>query len=137
MVDSINNKGEKFNINNLLQIPSLKDLEQENNFETIVVNQTTNIDLPKDKSNLIKTYTCKIITNSYSNSTFNLYTTDKVKIALDGKSIKERLETKDSLGEGSKISFDLKLEPGAYTLSFTFLISVENSEHSFRLEKEK
>ncbi|MBP1645641.1 MAG: family peptidase [Bacteroidetes bacterium] len=137
MVDSINNKGEKFNINNLLQIPSLKDLEQENYFETIFVNQTTNIDLPKGKSNLIKTYICKINTNSYSNSSFNLYSTDKVKIALDGKSIKERLDTKDSLGEGSKISFDLKLEPGEYTLSFTFLISDENKEHSFRLEKEK
>ncbi len=137
MVDSINNKGEKFNINNLLQVPSLKDLEKENSFETIVINQTTSIDFSKGKSYFIKTYVCKINTDSYSNSSFNLYSTDKVKIALDGKNIKERLETKDSLDEESKVSFDLKLEPGAYTLSFTFLVSDENSEHKFRLEKEK
>ena len=55
MVDSINNKGEKFNINNLLQVPSLKDLEKENSFETIVMNQTTSIDFSKGKSKLIKT----------------------------------------------------------------------------------
>lgn len=137
MVDSINNKGEKFDINNLLQIPSLKDLEKKNNFETVVFNKTTEIEFSKDKSNLIKTYVFKINPNSYSNSTFKLFATDKVKIALDGKNIKERLEVKDSLNEGCKISFDLKLEPGAYTLSFTFLISNENNIHQFRLEKEK
>lgn len=134
MVDSINNKGEKFNSDYLLQAPSLKDLEGE--FSSFEINQTISIP-SKENALILKTYTCKVNTNTYSTSTFNLFATDKVKIALNGKTIKERLETKDSLSDESKISFDLKLEPGVYTLSLTFLVSNDNSIHEFRLEKEK
>ncbi|MDD2530748.1 MAG: prolyl oligopeptidase family serine peptidase [Bacteroidales bacterium] len=136
MVDSTNNKGEKFNMDNLLQVPSLKELTVENKYEKILFNQTLNM-VVKEESFLIKTYVAMIKVNTYTKSRLKLFATDKVKIALDGKTIKERLEIKDSLNDESKISFDLNLEPGSYTLSFTFLVSYENNIHEFRLEQEK
>jgi dipeptidyl aminopeptidase/acylaminoacyl peptidase len=134
MVDSVNNKGEKFDTNSLIQIPSLKLLEKDNLFSRVPLNQSVKIDMPNNAALFVSTYIYTLSTNKFSKLNLNLYSTDKVKIALNGDMIKERLSEVDSLNDKSKISVDLKLEPASHILSFTFLSSNKKPKHEFLLE---
>lgn len=136
MIDSTNNKGEKFNYNSVLQIPPIAKLKKKNNFKPVLENEVVSIEVPSENGYKINTYICYIIANSYSKTTLNLFSTDMVKIGLDGKNIKERLSDKDSLNDESKISVELNLEPGKYILSFSFLSSSERKNHQFRFNVE-
>ncbi|MFA7131759.1 MAG: prolyl oligopeptidase family serine peptidase [Bacteroidales bacterium] len=136
MIDSTNNKGEKFNYNSVLQIPPVEQLKKKNIFKSVVENEVVNIEVSSGNSYKINTYICYIIANSFSKTTLNLFSTDMVKVGLDGKNIKERLSYKDSLNDESKISVELNLEPGKYILSFSFLSSDENKNHQFKFNIE-
>jgi dipeptidyl aminopeptidase/acylaminoacyl peptidase len=131
MVDTINNKGEKFDENSLLKLPALEQLKEiaENNFlekgkEIIITKQI-------DNNFLLTNYACKILVSDFTKTFLTLKTTDKVIVALDGVKIKDSFTTSDSLSEENLIKIPLNLEPKTYILSFSFLSSKENKEHLF------
>ena len=135
-LDSINNKGEKFDNNCFLHIPSFDMLKESDTYKKVGLKETVILPSPKKGTYEVNTYVCYLKAQDFSKVTLNLYATDKVKIALNGESIKERLTTKDSLNGDSKVEAELKLEPGSYILSFTFLASNDNTIHQFRYEIE-
>lgn len=132
MMDTINNKGEKFDITFLIQVPSYENLKTSKNFIVIDENELINIATPKENGFMVNTYVANIIVNSYQKTTLNVFSTDKIKIGLDGSMIKERLSTKDSLNDDSKISKEICLEPGKHIISFTVLTSNDNPNHQLR-----
>lgn len=136
ILDSTNNKGEKFNVNSFLNIPSLEELRTKDKYKYVNEGELVSIESPKENSFKLITYITYIYTEDFTKTTINLYSNDKVKIALNGKMIKERLKIVDSLNNDSKISHEISLEPGKHILSFSFLVSNENTTHDFRFEFE-
>ena len=136
IMDSINNKGEKFDISSLVEIPSYKILNCCNHFPFIQEDQVIRLDTPNDIQYKVTTYVCRILVDSYQKTTINIFSTDKIKVGLDGEIIKERLTTKDSLNNDSKITKEISLEPGKHSISFTVLSSNENRNHELRFNFE-
>lgn len=136
IMDTINNKGEKLDITSFIGVPSYENLKTSKNFITIDENQLIKIEKPTENSYKINTYVSNIIVNSYQKTTLNVFCTDKVKIGLNGEMIKERLLTKDSLTDDSKISKEITLEPGKHIISITVITSTENPNHELRFSFE-
>ena len=117
IMDTVNNKGEKLDFTTLIQVPSYDNLKTSKQFPIIEENQVITISPPKENGYKINTYIAHIFVNSFQKTTLNVFSTDKVKIGLNGEMIKERLSTKDSLNDDSKISKEITLEPGKHIIS--------------------
>lgn len=133
--DSLDNNQKAFDGNSLLIVPSQKTMEyykikvhsSKLNSENDVVALSSN----KGYSTL-STFCFYLTAKEFSNCKLTVYSTDKVKIALEGKVVKERLSSKDSLNEDAKISTEFKLTPGRHLVSLSFLTSGEGANHLFK-----
>lgn len=132
IMDTVNNKGEKLDFTTLIQVPSYDNLKTSKQFPIIEENQVITISPPKENGYKINTYIAHVFVNSFQKTTLNVFSTDKVKIGLNGEMIKERLSTKDSLNDDSKISKEITLEPGKHIISFSVLTSNDNPNHELR-----
>lgn len=137
IMDTVNNKGEKLDLSSLMNIPDYKKFYCCNHFPIITENELVDIETPEKNLFKINTYISHIIVDSFQKTKLNVFATDKIKIGLNGEMIKERLSTKDSLNEDSKITMEISLEPGKHVISFTVLSSNENPTHQLRFSFEE
>src|SRR5574344_89345 len=136
MLDSVNNKGEKFSVSSLLQSSNAtqgKDFIANNSIEPATKIQIGVADA-KDNSSYIQNYYYKFSISSFTTQTLRLYATDKVKVSLNGKEILSQTTTEKELKTEPSATKELTLEPGDYTLLFSDLLSSENETHFLKFD---
>lgn len=136
MMDSTNNKGEKFDMFSYLKVPSLISLSELGPNKLITLGENYSIESPKEASYSIDNYIYHLNVSGFEKVKINLYSNSPAKIGIDGTQVKERSTYSDSLNDNSKISYEKELEPGRYLISLSFLVSSENDNNEFRLEIE-
>jgi dipeptidyl aminopeptidase/acylaminoacyl peptidase len=132
MIDSINNHGKAFSMDDYLTIPTLgqvkkvaegrnemkyasnKDLKLQEGVMKIAIDSTK-------KGVSIHNFYFELSNSAYTKGKISVYCTEKVKIALDGKEIGKRMTRKDSLNDDSKIDCEVTLEPNGHIVSLSVL----------------
>ena len=136
MLDSVNNKGEKFSVSSLLQN---SNATYDNDFiksNTLTPASTIQIGVADAKNNALylQNYYYKFSVSEFTTQTLRLYSTDRVKVSLNDNEILSKTTTETELKSEPSLTKEITLVPGDYTISFSVLLSSENKTHYLKFD---
>ena len=122
ILDSVNNKGEKFSAESSFHYPKWKEEYKKTvcraDDDGFLTMQSDNV---AAKDYVVADYFFEINLQSHETVKFDVFSNAKLKVSIDGNKEKEKLTCEDSVTQSTKISIEKELEPGRHIIGISML----------------